>query len=165
MSPSLDERHALQLARAEAHGQAHVFAHWNALDEAARADLLGELEAVDYDLTARLAARLMGDQASSSPELAAPELFPLERDAAHVARATEAMAQGAERLAAGKVGFMIVAGGQGSRLGYDGPKGCFPVAPLSERCLFDLHAARLRAAGRRHGVDPHPQTNGGAVGL
>jgi len=154
MSPSLDERHALQLARAEAHGQTHVFAHWNALDEAARADLLGELEAVDYDLTARLAALLMGDQASSSPELAAPELFPLERDAAYAASATEAMAQGAERLAAGKVGFMIVAGGQGSRLGFDGPKGCFEIGPVTGRSLFEWHARRLIAAGRRHGFTP-----------
>ncbi|MDF1797858.1 MAG: UTP--glucose-1-phosphate uridylyltransferase, partial [Planctomycetota bacterium] len=154
MSPSLDERHALQLERAEAHGQTHVFAHWDGLDEAAQGALLGELEAVDYDLMARLAALLVGDPASSSPELSAPELFPLERDGALEARASEATARGAECLAAGKVGFMIVAGGQGSRLGFDGPKGCFEIGPVTRRSLFEWHARRVLAAGRRHSFTP-----------
>ncbi|MCB9916519.1 MAG: UTP--glucose-1-phosphate uridylyltransferase, partial [Planctomycetes bacterium] len=55
-------------------------------------------------------------------------------------------------LAEGRVGFLLVAGGQASRLGYEGPKGAFPVGPVSGRTLFELHARRLRAAAARYGV-------------
>lgn len=45
-----------------------------------------------------------------------------------------------------------MAGGQASRLGYDGPKGAFPVGPVSGRTLFEFHARRLRAARERFGT-------------
>ena len=55
-------------------------------------------------------------------------------------------------LAAGKVGSVIVAGGQGTRLGFDKPKGMFPVGPVSGVSLFQIFAeqviARVRRAGR-----------------
>lgn len=141
--------------RAEKFGQAHVFDHWDQLDEQGRERLVGDLSGVDYELMARLSAMVAsGDQVAEAPELTPPELFPLQRDSELEARAEAAAELGAEHLAAGKVGFMIVAGGQGSRLGYDGPKGCFELGPLTDRSLFAYHAARLRAAGARHGFEP-----------
>jgi len=47
-----------------------------------------------------------------------------------------------------------VAGGQGTRLGFDGPKGAFPVGAVSGRTLYQIHAERLVALGRRYGVVP-----------
>jgi UDP-N-acetylglucosamine/UDP-N-acetylgalactosamine diphosphorylase len=44
-----------------------------------------------------------------------------------------------------------VAGGQGTRLGYAGPKGTFPVTPLKQKPLFQVFAEKLAAAGRRYG--------------
>ncbi len=43
---------------------------------------------------------------------------------------------GEEMLAAGKVGIILVAGGQGTRLGFPHPKGMFPIGPVTERTLF-----------------------------
>jgi UDP-N-acetylglucosamine/UDP-N-acetylgalactosamine diphosphorylase len=54
-------------------------------------------------------------------------------------------------LAAGRVGVMVVAGGQATRLGYDAPKGLFPIGPLSGRTLFELQAQKLRRLGARYG--------------
>ena len=48
-----------------------------------------------------------------------------------------------------------VAGGQGTRLGYDGPKGTFPVTPVRRKPLFQVFAEKLLAAGRRHGRPLH----------
>ena len=44
-------------------------------------------------------------------------------------------------------GVFLVAGGQGTRLGFEGPKGCLPVGPLSGKTLFQLHAEKLRRLG------------------
>jgi len=48
--------------------------------------------------------------------------------------------------------MILAAGGQGTRLGFDHPKGLFPIAPLSGRTLFEMHVDRLRAVGKRYDV-------------
>lgn len=57
--------------------------------------------------------------------------------------------KGIERLRQGKVGALLVAGGQGSRLGIDGPKGSVPVSPALHKTLFQYFLERLRAASQR----------------
>jgi UDP-N-acetylglucosamine/UDP-N-acetylgalactosamine diphosphorylase len=49
--------------------------------------------------------------------------------------------------------FLIVAGGQGSRLGFEHPKGMFPVGPVSGKSLFQVHAEKVLALSRRFGID------------
>jgi len=49
------------------------------------------------------------------------------------------------------VGVILVAGGQGTRLGYDGPKGTYRLAPLSGASLFEIHACKILALERRYG--------------
>lgn len=49
-------------------------------------------------------------------------------------------------LSLGKVGSILVAGGQGSRLGFSGPKGCFPITPAKKKTLFQYFAEKTKAA-------------------
>ena len=58
---------------------------------------------------------------------------------------------GADALAAGEVGVILVAGGSGTRLGYEGPKGTFPIGPVSAASLFQIHAEKIAALTARHG--------------
>ncbi|MEZ6087963.1 MAG: UTP--glucose-1-phosphate uridylyltransferase [Pirellulaceae bacterium] len=48
--------------------------------------------------------------------------------------------------------WIIAAGGQGSRLGFDQPKGLFPIGPVSNRTLFQFHADLLKAVRDRYQV-------------
>lgn len=141
-----------QRARCEAHGQAHLLAHWDRLDEGRRERLLDAVSNLDLGFVDRAAA-LLGEEAPVGEGAIEPaELFPLERGPAESQRATEAIAAGEALLRAGKVGYLLVAGGQASRLGYDGPKGTFPVGPLTGRTLFGMHAHALRRTAARYGV-------------
>jgi UDP-N-acetylglucosamine/UDP-N-acetylgalactosamine diphosphorylase len=63
-----------------------------------------------------------------------------------------ARARGEEALRGGRVGMILVAGGQGTRLGWDLPKGLYPIGPVSGRTLFQVIVDRLRAVARRYGV-------------
>jgi UDP-N-acetylglucosamine/UDP-N-acetylgalactosamine diphosphorylase len=58
---------------------------------------------------------------------------------------------GESALARGEVAALLVAGGQGSRLGFHQPKGMYPVGPLSGKSLFQIHAEKVLAASMRHG--------------
>lgn len=59
---------------------------------------------------------------------------------------------GTKLLKSGKVGALIVAGGEGSRLGYTGPKGCFPISNIENKSLYQLFAEKTVAASNMAGV-------------
>jgi len=58
--------------------------------------------------------------------------------------------KGEELIAAGKVACFTVAGGQGSRLGYEGPKGCYPTSCVSNKSLFEMFAQTIYANERKY---------------
>lgn len=140
--------------RLEEFGQSHLVGHLARLDAPRRRRLETELERLDLALVREL-GDLIGKPAFDGGRTLEPtEVFPLERSPAQLARASQARRAGVEALRAGRVGFVLVAGGQASRLGYEGPKGCYPIGPVSQRSLFSFHAARIGAAARRHGFQP-----------
>ena len=51
----------------------------------------------------------------------------------------------------GRVAVLMVAGGQGTRLGFAGPKGCFPLAPHSGKTIYQLQAEKVLSVSRRTG--------------
>lgn len=59
--------------------------------------------------------------------------------------------RGKELISSGQVGCLIIAGGQGSRLRFDGPKGMFPVTPIKNKTLFQLFAEKVLAASKQAG--------------
>ena len=67
----------------------------------------------------------------------------------------DARGVGEEAIAAGRVAAFTVAGGQGTRLGFQGPKGEFPGTPLSRKPLFQLFAETILAAERRYACPLH----------
>lgn len=58
-------------------------------------------------------------------------------------------AAGKTLVAQGLMGCLIVAGGQGTRLHFEGPKGMFPVTQHEHKSLFQLFAEKVAAAGRQ----------------
>jgi UDP-N-acetylglucosamine/UDP-N-acetylgalactosamine diphosphorylase len=60
---------------------------------------------------------------------------------------------GKELIHQGKVAAFVVAGGQGTRLGFDGPKGDFPISPIKNKTLFQIFAEYIAAASKRYKTD------------
>jgi UDP-N-acetylglucosamine/UDP-N-acetylgalactosamine diphosphorylase len=134
-----------------AHGQSHVFRFWDALDGDGRRRLLQQAASVDLPALLRAfeATRPRAVEKLPRVEPAAVEAVPERGGDAR--RFREAREAGEARLAEGRVGVMVVAGGQATRLGYDAPKGSFPIGPVSGRTLFELHAQKLRRLRARFG--------------
>lgn len=139
-------------------GQGHVFAWWDELSDAARLSLLEQLEGIDPEEIARLNATLVqasGDTGVDLTDLEPAPYIPVPEQGGDAQRWLHARTKGEEALRAGRVAAFTVAGGQGTRLGYDGPKGTFGVTPVRGASLFQVFAEKIRAAGERYGKPIH----------
>ena len=132
----------------EEHGQQHVLKFMDDLSPTEQASLSETLSAIDFGQLNDLFNASFSE--SSWAELAAAAKVPPAKtldDFANAESYAEARAKGMETLAGGKVAMVIVAGGQGSRLGFDHPKGMFPIGPVSDRTLFQIFFENVKARG------------------
>ncbi len=137
-----------------AHGQEHVLAFYDQLDQAGQEQLLSQLEAINWgQLSGLMESKVLGEPAAELPaEILPPDMLPADPgDDATIARYAQARQLGQKLLGEGKVAAFIVAGGQGTRLGYDGPKGCLEVPPVRRKSLFASFAEQILATSRRYG--------------
>ena len=137
----------------EANGQGHVLKFWDQLDSAGREGLLTQIETIDFTSIKAMQQLLEKGESSTAPEVIEPspviELAEIEqRDK------SEGLSElGGDAIGKGSVGVVLVAGGQGSRLGFDGPKGAYSVGPVSGASLFEIHARKVLALQEKYGAD------------
>jgi UDP-N-acetylglucosamine/UDP-N-acetylgalactosamine diphosphorylase len=146
------------LAKLRPHGQEHLIAFWDELNDAQRRRLGAQIEGIDFPLIDALyrGAVDQPDWAELSRRAEPPEALRLadrRRSGAAAWGATpeQARARGVEALRDGRIGVLLTAGGQGSRLGFDKPKSLYPIGPLSGATLLQIHCEKVRAAARRYG--------------
>jgi UDP-N-acetylglucosamine/UDP-N-acetylgalactosamine diphosphorylase len=131
------------------HDQGHIFRFWDSLDEIQQTDLLAQVDLIDFSLLSRLIEQASsGEEDTYTGTLEPPEVITLAK---REKMDEEAKQIGETALAAGDVAAVLVAGGQGTRLGFDGPKGMYPVTPVMQKSLFQLHAEKLLFLGERFG--------------
>jgi UDP-N-acetylglucosamine/UDP-N-acetylgalactosamine diphosphorylase len=141
------------LAILSPYGQEHLLAFWDGLDTARRVSLARQIRAIDWPLIERL-YRGREDQADVrqlADRAGPPPAFRLQT-AENRFTPQQANDRGRQAIAEGHLAVIVVAGGQGTRLGFEHPKGMFPIGPVSRRSLFQIHAERIIAARRRYGV-------------
>jgi UDP-N-acetylglucosamine/UDP-N-acetylgalactosamine diphosphorylase len=139
-------------------GQDQVFAFFDQCPPEQQKRLLEDAREIDLDEIAQLNRTLLAKGAVAGVNLEGLSPAPYEKRPEHGGdpRAwADAKAAGEAALRAGRVAAFTVAGGQGTRLGYDGPKGTFPVTPIRQKTLFQVFAEKILAAGRRYGKPLH----------
>jgi UDP-N-acetylglucosamine/UDP-N-acetylgalactosamine diphosphorylase len=138
--------------RFEAHGQAHVFRFWDDLAPGERDVLVRQCEALDLSALLPALDACRGGEPDTASELSPPSVERLPALGDGAARSESAARRGEALLSGGRVGVLVVAGGQATRLGFAGPKGLFPIGPVSNRTLFELQAQKLRRLRERCGT-------------
>ena len=129
-------------------GQEHVLAYWKKLGKKEQAALLEQIATIEpKNLAYCQQALKTGADVPDSSKGKAPKVAVLKGK-----KLAEAVAAGEKELKAGKVAALLVAGGQGSRLGYDGPKGCYAIGPITGAPLFYFHARKILARTIRYGA-------------
>jgi len=128
-------------------GQKSIFDSWSTRSEEMKQHLLRDLESLDNDLLSTLRQELKSERVTPT------KLTPAPYNSLHdPTRSDEALRVGERLIGAGKTAFLTVAGGQGSRLGFDGPKGMFGISPIRESSLFQIFAEKLYAASKKYGA-------------
>jgi UDP-N-acetylglucosamine pyrophosphorylase len=126
-------------ARLRAAGQEHLLEHLGNLQPDRKAGFLRELEGIDWGRVR--AMHLFAGPAAEHP--APTELFPVRASEPTLDRRSSLREAGLSLLASGRAAFVLMAGGQGSRLGYDGPKGAAPLGLPGNLALFEIAVRRL----------------------
>ncbi len=153
MAASKQELHA----RLAQFGQQHLLAFWNRLSEPQRHSLESQIENIDLALIDELFHHQSAatDWGALVARALAPPAFRLGRGSIGQGdqfSPDQARRRGAAALSAGQLGVILVAGGQGTRLGFDRPKGMYQIGPVSRASLFQILLEQVAARGRRHNV-------------
>tara|TARA_B100000959_G_scaffold285506_1_gene360481 strand:- start:322 stop:1674 length:1353 start_codon:yes stop_codon:yes gene_type:complete len=118
--------------------QEHVLAFWNELNDKERSDFVIQLDSIDFKLFAELQQQTSGEQAKTIEPC---NLVQLEDKFREIGEAS---------IRNGEIGVLTVAGGQGTRLGWSGPKGTFPATPVTGKSLFQVIAEQIVFASKKY---------------
>lgn len=133
----------------EQRNQGHLFNNWQDRDPGRKQRLLEDLAELDLEQLDRLLCCLQQPPAPP-PALSTYPVCTREKQR----RRRGLQAKGEEYLQSGRTAYLTAAGGQGSRLGFEGPKGMFPISPLRKASLFQIFAENIKAARRLYGARP-----------
>ncbi len=153
----IDERQ-LDQARNEVsrHHQAHLLTFWAELNSDRKKALLEQVRELDWARICPWVETLI--KRSPEPPVQQTDFEPASsygpqpRNEQERRKYAQATRLGQELISAGKVAGLLVAGGQGTRLGYDGPKGNYPISPFKHKTLFQIFAETIAAVSRRYGA-------------
>jgi UDP-N-acetylglucosamine/UDP-N-acetylgalactosamine diphosphorylase len=136
-----------------AQNQQHLLHFWNDLTDDQRSDLIKDINELNLDeiqtFYKRATASLeevgakLDDRLQPIPE---SQYISSSRLTKEQSRKYEEV--GLKAIAEGKVGVLLMAGGQGTRLGFAFPKGMYDVGLLSKKSLFRVQAERIRTLQR-----------------
>ncbi len=130
-------------------GQSQVFRFWDRLDQREKELLIGQIKKIDLEkivgLTSGLTLKEEEEKIENAEIRPAPSIAH-PKNGGNPRVWTRARTVGEEALSCSKVGVLTVAGGQGTRFGYDGPKGTYPISPLTGKSFFEIFAEKIRYA-------------------
>ena len=136
--------------------QAHLLKFWDAISDVEKQSLISQISSTDLKVLSKIWQSSMNDDspldAANRIESAKKpgKVIQQPKSAADFESWQQAAATGELELQKGRVAVITVAGGQGSRLGFEHPKGMFPIGPKTERTLFQIFAEQILARRRRH---------------
>jgi len=138
------------------HNQGHLLAFYDQLDDRQKQHLLDQIDRLDFSqISAWITNHVKNTSHVAIPTHfdPAPSYTSVPTTPQQEQKYAKARKLGAELISAGKVAAFVVAGGQGTRLGFDGPKGNFPISPIKNKTLFQFFAETILAAGKKYGAN------------
>lgn len=139
-------------------GQAHVFDFYEDLDDQEKNILINQLSCIDLEvLETQITCHILEKKENHKYSYDWDSLKPssyirLPENGGSIGAWESAQIEGERAIRSGRVAAFTVAGGQGTRLGFDGPKGMLPVTVVSKKSLFEVFADKIMRSNQRYDV-------------
>ena len=132
-------------------GQSHIFKWWDEITPSEKKHLLEQTATIDFQFV----HTLFNDNRQKTKntlqgDLVPPQIITVPKNASEQEVAQRARRIGEASLQRGEIAVLTVAGGHGTRMGSNGPKGTLPIAPISGKSVFQLHAEKIRAVQQKY---------------
>lgn len=131
------------------YGQEHLLNGYEKLDERKQKKLLDQIFATDFELINSLYAKTK-DEDKKDEDIIEPMEYLDKYKLDEKYKYYEDI--GKKAIKEGKLAAVTMAGGQGTRLGHNGPKGTFNIGLDSNKSLFELLCDSLKAEGKKYSV-------------
>lgn len=132
------------------YNQHHVIEHYQTLTEEEQQGMLNVIKSFDMDLIFRIHKNFLQDRKENIQNISPASIIALPKTQEDMGQRKRMRDMGESLLRENKVAVLIVAGGQGTRLGYEGPKGTFKITPVQQKPLFQLFTEQIIALSRRY---------------
>ena len=131
------------------YGQEHLLNHYDKLDKKHQQELLEQIEKINFELINSLY-----ENADKEDKKQQDEIKPIDYLDKYKLYDQYKYYEniGKKAIKEGKLAAVTMAGGQGTRLGHDGPKGTFDIGLASHKSLFELLADSLKEEGKKYDV-------------
>ncbi|MBQ7445241.1 MAG: NADP-dependent isocitrate dehydrogenase [Clostridia bacterium] len=139
----------------EKYGQQHLLKYWDVLGEEGKDKLYKSIKSIDFEKSFAAPSKTGADQ---DAEVSVSDLKPIEvieRPEYGSSEYDLYFNKGVEVIKRGGVICVSMAGGQGSRLGHEGPKGTFDMGLPTHKSLFELQVDQLSTIHKKFGAYIH----------
>ena len=131
------------------YGQEHLLNHYDGLSEEKKKELLEQINDIDFELVNDLYNSTKQTKTKNDDKIEAIDYldkFKLNDEYKYYENI------GKKAIKEGKLAAVTMAGGQGTRLGHNGPKGTYDIGLDSHKSLFELLCDNLKEEGKKYGV-------------
>ena len=131
------------------YGQEHLLNHYDTLDDKKKEELLKEIQEIDFELVNELYNSTKEKKINNNDKIT-PISYLDKFKLNDKYKYYEAI--GKKAIKEGKLAAVTMAGGQGTRLGHNGPKGTYDIGLDSHKSLFELLSDNLKEEGKKYDV-------------
>ena len=131
------------------YGQEHLLNHYGKLDDSHKKKLLEQIDEIDFELANSLYESTKKDIKNSKDEITPIDYLDKFKLGDKYKYYEDI---GKRAIKEGKLAAVTMAGGQGTRLGHNGPKGTYDIGLNSHKSLFELLCDGLKEEGKKYGV-------------
>lgn len=117
----------------EYYNQEHLLTFYNELDDSKKKKLLDQINSINFELINDLYKNI--NTSEKFDNITSMESFKTNE---------EYISLGLESTKRGEYALVTMAGGQGTRLGFDGPKGCYILGDGINKSLFEIQCDKLK---------------------
>lgn len=148
----MDSRLSIVRENLKKYNQEHLLTFYDELDDAQKNLLLSQLERINFENINNLYSSLK-EIVIPIDEMVEPLDYFIKEDIS-IKKRRNLEKQGTEFLKRGHYAVITMAGGQGTRLGHNGPKGTFELNLFpKKKSLFEILSDKIKRANKRYNIE------------